>query len=164
MPYTNNNVIDLDLSVTKKKQFRINGDDSRILELNTSDMGIIARVADFYPKMKELQEKASNLMAGVNTEDLESDDLDVSLKAFSTISEKLKEIDRQMREMLDNMFDAPVSEICAPDGSMYDPFNGSFRFEHIMNLLMDQYESNLQAEYAKMEKQMSKYTSKYKKG
>ena len=33
------NIIDLDLSVTAKKRVRINGDQNRILRINPSDMG-----------------------------------------------------------------------------------------------------------------------------
>lgn len=163
-PTPNNNIIDLDLSVTSKKQFRINGDDDRILELNTSDMGIIARVTDFYPKLKELQNRATDLMSGIDEEALESEDLDTSIPVLATVAERLKAIDQEMRDMIDQVFDAPVSEICAPDGSMYDPFNGNFRFEYIINLLMSQYEGNLNAEYKKVQAQMAKHTGKYKKG
>jgi hypothetical protein len=59
------------------------------------------------------------------------------------------------------MFDAPVSAAAAPSGSMYDPFNGSFRYEHIITAVMKQYEDNLQSEFSKMEKQLKKHTDKY---
>ena len=156
-------IIDIDLSVTQKKRFRINKDDSRMLELNVSDMNILTRMADAYPKLKELQEKATKISDGVELDDPESEEFGNEMK---TVSERLKAVDKDMRDLVDFIFDANVSELTAPDGSMYDPFNGSPRYQHIITILMSQYENNLDTEYKKMmdmEKQMSKHTNKYAK-
>lgn len=147
MAKRNTNVIDIDLSVTKKKQFRIDGDDSRIIELNTSDMLIIERLNEVYPKLESLS---------VKTTELNSDDIDGGIKA-------LKDIDKEMRELLDYVFDSPISSICAPDGSMYDLFNGEFRFEHIITVLLNLYEENIAKEFNNMEKRINKHTAKYTK-
>lgn len=157
-------IIDLDLSVTKKKKFRFDKDNSRIIELNTSDMNILARMSEVYPKLKEQQEKAAKLMEGIELTDNE-DVLDSEVsKDMVTIAERLKAIDTDMRELIDFMFNAPVSAVAAPDGSMYDPYEGSFRFEYIITLLIKQYENNLQSEFSKMSRQMEKHTAKYTKG
>lgn len=153
-------IIDLDLSVTKKKKFRFNKDNNRILELNVSDMNILARVTEAYPKLLALQEKAAKLMDGVTLDD-ESEGVTDGLK---TMAERLSDIDKEMRDLIDYMFNSNVSEVAAPDGSMYDPFEGSFRFEYIIALLVKQYENNLQAEFKKMEQQLDKHTAKYTKG
>lgn len=152
----NNEIIDLDLSVTKKKRFRFDKDDERIVEVNTSDMNLMQRVNVAYPKLQALQDKASNLTEGVNIES-ESTALD----GIATMAERLSAVDAEMRELLDYMFDAPVSHAAAPSGSMYDPFNGSFRYEHIIAIMMKQYEDNLQSEFKKMERQMKAHTDKY---
>ena len=157
---TVNDIIDLDLQVTRKKRFRFNKDDNRILELNTSDMNIVARISEAYPKLNALQEKASKLMEGLNPDE-NKDDPEALIQDVATMATRLKEVDTEMRQLLDYMFDSNVSEITAPDGSMYDPFNGSFRFEYIITLLMKQYEENLQSEFGKMEKQLKKHTAKY---
>lgn len=155
----NNNIIDLDLSITQKKKFRFGKDDNRIVEVNTSDMNLMQRVSVAYPKLQELQVKASKLTEGIDVSD---DDIAAStLNSLSTMAERLSAVDTEMRELLDYMFDAPVSAAAAPDGSMYDPFNGSFRYEHIIAVMMKQYEDNLQSEFNKMEKQLKKHTDKY---
>lgn len=154
----NNDIIDLDLSVTKKKRFRFDKDDSRVVEVNTSDMNLMQRIDTAYPKLQELQGKAARLTEGLDTEDgVEAD----ALHSLSTMAERLSVVDKEMRELLDYMFDAPVSAAAAPDGSMYDPFNGSFRYEHIIAVMMKQYEDNIQSEFSKMEKQLKKHTDKY---
>ena len=153
----NNEIIDLDLSVTKKKKFRFDHDDTRIIELNTSDMGIIGRISEAYPKLTALQDKASKMMEGLHDDDAYLED-DLKL-----IGARLSEVDNEMRQIIDEIFSADVSAKAAPDGSMYDPFDGTYRFEHIITLLMSQYEKNLQDEYAKIERQVKSHTDKYTK-
>ena len=152
-----NEIIDLDLSVTKKKKFRFDHDDTRIIELNTSDMGIIGRISEAYPKLTALQDKASKIMEGLHNDDEHLED-DLKL-----IGIRLSEVDAEMRKIIDDIFNADVSAKAAPDGSMYDPFDGTYRFEHIITLLMSQYEKNLQDEYAKIERQVKSHTEKYTK-
>lgn len=155
----NNDIIDLDLSITKKKKFRFDKDDNRIVEINTSDMNLLQRVDIAYPKLQELQEQASKLTEGLD-EDITATE-SRAIDSIAIMAERLSAIDTKMRELLDYMFDAPVSKAAAPDGSMYDPFNGSFRYEHIIAIVMKQYEDNLQSEFGKMEKQLKKHTDKY---
>jgi hypothetical protein len=153
----NNDIIDLDLSITKKKKFRFDKDDTRIVEVNTSDMNLMQRVNTAYPQLQALQEKASKLTEGLD----KGSDERTALADMAIMAERLSAVDTEMRELLDYMFDAPVSAAAAPDGSMYDPFNGSFRFEYIIAIIMKQYEENLQSEFKKMEKQLKKHTEKY---
>ena len=143
-----NNIIDIDLSVTRKKRFRIDGDDNRVIELNTSDMTILNRLDEADRQLRELANKANFELA-----DVEDENRDIVKELLAT--------DKQMREIIDYLFDAPVSDVCAPDGSMYDPFNGKYRFEHIMEALFVQYENNIAEEIKKMRKNVQKYTSKY---
>ncbi len=154
----NNDIIDLDLSITQKKKFRFDKDDNRIVEINTSDMNLMQRVNIAYPKLNALQDKASKLTEGIEIDESNSAE---TMESIGTMAERLSEVDKEMRSLIDFMFDASVSSAAAPDGSMYDPFNGSFRYEHIIALVMKQYEDNLQSEFKKMEKQLKKHTDKY---
>ena len=150
-------IVDIDLSAIKKKKFRINGDNTKILELNVSDMSILARLDEAYPKLMDLQDKVANLAE--MSDNADADDRDI----LSTTASKLKEIDGSMREILDFIFQSNVSEVCGADGSMYDPIDGTFRYEHIISTLTKLYENNLNAEFDKMKKNISKHTAKYTK-
>lgn len=147
---TTNNVIDLDLTQFRRKRIRIDGDDNRILELNTSDLNVIVRLQEVYSKLTELA-----VTAGI---DKLSTDTDEGMDELVT---KLKEIDAKMREYIDYVFNSNVSEMCAADGSMYDPFNGQFRFELIIDKLFSLYDDNFSQEFKKMQKNVQKHTSKY---
>lgn len=145
-----NNIIDIDLSVTRKKRFRIDGDDSRIIELNTSDMTILNRLDESERRLKALAESANV--------DLTGDD-----ETDGAVVTRLLATDKEMRDIIDYLFDSPVADICAPDGSMYDPFNGKYRFEHILETLFTLYEQNISDEIKKMRKNVRKHTDKYTK-
>jgi len=153
-PVSNNDIIDISLSVTRKKKFRIDGDDSRIIELNTSDINVIGRLNEAYKNLIEMANKASTILDDIDTDTQEGLDKMVSA---------LKDIDKEMRELIDFIFDSKISDICAPDGSMYDPFNGQFRFEHIIETLSGLYENNFDKEFKKMSSNVRKHTDKYVK-
>lgn len=144
----NDKIIDVDLSVTRNKRFRIDGDDDRIIELNTSDMTILNRINDADKKLRELADYAT-----FDVEDTAENQEEAIVKLINT--------DKQMREIIDYLFNSKVADICAPNGSMYDPFNGKYRFEHILETLFALYEKNINDEYKKMKKNVEKHTNKY---
>ena len=140
---TDEKVIDISLDIAQKTPFRINGNDE-ILYLNISDMGILDRFEKGYTK---LQEEVKEIIQIPDDDD--------------KMSEKMADIDKAMREQIDYIFDSNVSEICASDGTMYDPKNGVLRFEHILEVLLGLYEKNIQSEYKKMKSRIQKHTNKY---
>lgn len=149
----NTDIVDIDLSATRKKRFRIDGDNNRILELNTSDMNVVSRLTETYPKLVKMVQDAANQNA-IKTNKTDATSLEL-------IADTTDKIDKSMREAIDYIFDANVSAICAPEGTMYDPFNGTFRYEHIIEKLAKLYENNMETEYQKLSARIQKHTSKY---
>lgn len=151
-----NDIQDIDLSVFNKKKFSINGDTDRILELDVSDLNIVTRFKEQYPKLEKLAESISEL------DKLDKDSLSES-ELIDETANKLKEVDKEMRNIVDTIFDSNVSEVCVPSGSMYDPINGRFRYEHLIDTLIKLYDENLTKETKKIKANISKYTNKYSK-
>lgn len=151
-------VQDIDLRVTAKKRFRINGDNNKILYLNTSDLSISSRLSTSYNRLTKYVDEVGNVIASLpdDVDDISEDDEKV-------IDDQLSAIDEKMRQELDFIFDAPVSDICGEGGKMYDPFEGAFRFEHIIEALAKLYETNLSYEFSKMKRRINAKTSKYTK-
>lgn len=147
----------IDLSVLRKKRFLIDNDESRVLELDTSDLSIIQRLSDKYPELEKLSREVENITTGVSaSEETVKEDIQV-------MAERLTKIDKEMRACVDYIFDADVSKICAPSGSMYDPINGQLRYEHLITILMGLYEENLSKEMKKIQNRMKSHTDKYTK-
>ena len=138
-PTTDDAVVDINLSSIRKKRFRIDGDDNRILYLDTSDFSILERYEKMLPKIGDCMKTSTDDISG----------------------ETMHNIDVELRKLLDYIFDSNVSEVCAPSGYMFDLFNGEFRFEHIMQALLPLYEQNIEREYRKLRRNISKYTDKY---
>lgn len=156
---TQQDITDISLSVVRKKRFRIDGDDNRIIELNTSDLNILARLKETYPKLVALAEDAFKNLPEV---DGTAENYDfVTDEATSKLVTALTDADKKMRELIDYIFDSNVSELCAPSGSMYDPINGAFRFEHIINTLSALYETDISTEMGKVATRVKKHTDKY---
>lgn len=150
-------IIDIHIAGSKKKRFRVDGDDDKIIELNTSDLGIADRMAEAYPKLGKLAEKARNIDV---PEEFEGFDVEKTKQ----ITKPLKEIDTEMRELVDYIFDSPVCEKCADNGTMYDFFDGDIRYEIIIMSLSQLYEDNLEKEIKKVQKRVKSHTAKYTKG
>lgn len=149
-------VVDVDLGFVEKKKFRINGDYNRMLELNVSDLNIMRRIKEGYPKLLKLfdeaQEKVSNIP--------ETSD---KLEELGYFADRLTEIDAEMRKIIDFIFDTNASEVCAPSGTMYDPVGGEFRFQRIIDKLTNLYSTGLNAEFKQFKTNVEKKTSKYTK-
>lgn len=144
----------IDLSAFNKKKFSINGDADKIIELDPSDLNIIQRLNTNYKKLQKLATKAQNQMASLNSN---QDDETYMQNA----SDMLAEIDNEMRECVNAIFDYDVCSVCVPTGSMYDPVNGSFKFEYLVTTLLNLYEDNLTKEAHKIQAKVSKHTDKY---
>lgn len=151
----NNNVIDIDLSALRKKRIRIDGDDNKIIEINVSDMGVINRLQEAYDRLISLA-NTYNLQEEESNAEADDDDFDVE----KTV-ETLRILDKEMRELVDFVFQANVSEVCASDGTMADPVNGQFRFEYIIEKFLAVYDKNFTEEFKKMSKNVKKRTNKY---
>lgn len=150
------NFIDVDLTPIKRRKIRINGDSNRVLELNTTDIGLVSRLSELYPKLEELQKQFNDLEVKFD------EDGDITDESFMAVGKAVKEIDSKMREYVDEIFDSNVSELCAPDGNMFDPINGSYRFEYIIEALANVYSDEVQKNIEKRKELVRKHTTKYK--
>lgn len=156
MALIENEIQDLSIPEIEKKKFRINGDNDAILEINPSDVNIIPRLNEGYKKLDSLAKKVTEL-------DLGSGEEETTEEQMENISKQLKEIDKDMREQLDYIFDANVSEVCAKNASMYEPINGKFRWEHIIDAIGTLYGNAFKSEFDAISKRVEKHTSKYTK-
>lgn len=139
-------IIDINLEGIKRKRFRINGDPNAIIELNLSDLGIMERLNVGLDKLATEMSNISNI-----PDDAEDE----------TFQTKLKEADARMREYVDYIFDYPVSAVCAKYGTMYDPQDGQFKYEIIIDGLTKLYADNLNSEFKKIQTRIKKHTDKY---
>ena len=149
-------ITDVSLGFVEKRKFRIEGDNKRILELNVSDLNIVARLKIGYPKLNELFADAQKKIAEI-PEDLKGVEL------LDDVADKLTAIDKDMRETIDFIFDTNASEVCAPSGNMYDPVGGQLRYMKVLDTLTGLYTNGLHAEFDKLKNRVERRASKYTK-
>jgi len=147
------NIIDIDIDGIKKQKFRINGRPNAIIELDTTDLNVITRLKKAYPKLNKLANEATQRIDVDSEKSVE--------EQLNEMAEVLEDIDKQMREFVDYIFDSNVSEVCVPSGSMYSPHGGKFTYEHITETLGQLYANHLDLEAKKMSKRLREHTDKY---
>ena len=142
-------VVDIQLSIDNRKQFRINGDDKRIIELDISDFGILNRLRESYPRLQEL---------GIKGFEFDEDDENIKLGEFM---DSLNAINDEMISIIDYIFDSKVAKVCADSKPLYNMVAGKFIFEIILDVLFNLYSDNIRAEFGQMSQRMKSHTNKY---
>ena len=144
--------IELNLSETRKKRIRIDGDDNRIIELNTADMDLVKRLDRLSSRMEELSKKVVEVKYDENLEEKD---------ASAELEKMIGVLDTEMRDIIDDLFQSPVSAVCAQDGTMWDMFNGRYRYEIIIERLIGLYADNIEKETKKTMERIKRHTDKY---
>ena len=160
-PINDPEIKDIDLGYVERQKFRIGGDYNRILELNVSDMNIYSRFTQAYPKLQEFAKEAQKKVESIPADKVESEDVD--LDSLDKIGVFLTDIDTEMRKLIDFIFDTNASEVCAPSGNMFDPVEGRFRYDRIIDVLSNLYTTGFNEQIKKFENKVSKHTDKYTK-
>lgn len=146
------------ISLSNKKTFSIDGDLTRTIQLDTSDMNILVRMEEVYPEIERLAVEAADKIVSTKKTDKEDGEESVEISSLVTV---LKEIDNKMREKLNYIFASDVADACEPKGNMYDVVGGEFRFEHIIGVLSRLYANDITSEFKKMQTRVKKHTEKY---
>lgn len=157
-PNNQDELVDISLESSRRKRFRIDKDDNRILELDTTDLSIIDR---FQKKYTEMIELIDNAFKNVSADTMQTEDGEFNTSYIDSIIGSISDVNMKMRQIIDQIFNSNVSEICAPYGSMLDPINGKFRFEHIFDTLIPLYENDITTEMDKINARVQKHTGKY---
>jgi len=146
------NYTDIQLDIGSKEQFRINGDDSRIIELDVRDLGILTRLQESYPRLEELGIKG-----------FEADDAtgEIDDETFNNMVTALNSINKEMCDIINYVFDSDIAETCSNGKPLYSMRSGQFIFEIILDALFGLYSENIQVEFNQMSERMRARTQKY---
>ena len=147
----------LKFGIPKRKKFSIDGDESRFIELDTGDTGIVTRWAEIEPWFADVSKR----LEAFNTDELDpTKDVDKSKEIIA----EMATLDKEMREKMCYLFD---SDVCTPivgeRGSLLRPVNGDPIFYTILETLIPLYEADIKIEAAKSQKRVAKHTAKYAK-
>lgn len=148
----------LKLGLPKKKEYAIDGDETRVIALDTSDVGIIARWHTFQAWANAANARVNEL---VKVDALETDEAkDEAVNAFTA---EFAALDAEMREHINLLFDADVCTAIVGNGSVLRPVNGVALWEQIVDAIVPLYEKDILKEVEKSRARMEKHTKKYSK-
>lgn len=88
---------------------------------------------------------------------------DAGNNAFIDFYHKAQEADREIRGVIDELFDAPVCDTLFPNYSMFAIGNGAPVWANLLTAIVEQMDSGLDAEKKKAQERIKKYSAKYKK-
>ena len=156
-------ILNLDLSATKGTIIQVNGDPNARITLNLADFGIYNRLKDgleqLYDLFIELKEKMGDVAESDAPENPDEGSDEDAIKFINV----MQDMDKKMRNIVDYIFSSPVSEVCAPDGYMFDVFEGQLRFEYIINAITKLYESNINKEFYNLKSRINNKLPQYAK-
>ena len=138
--------ISIDTNVKSIEIIR-NGEHVGDVTFSLSDPALLARLRTVATKAKELEQNSK--LGSI-------EDIDAAL-------DEAERIDKEIRDLLDWAFAAPVSEIVFGDSFSFTTSGGVTAIEQFLNGVMPFVEESFKAETEAAKKRQSKYLEKYRK-
>lgn len=128
----------------------INNDPNKVIELNLGDMNVLTRYKNSEVKIQNIANSFSTMNNNVADEDV-----------INNTAKLVSDLDTQLREIVNYIFDYDVCTVLAGNGSMVDICNGELRFVKILNALLVLYGKNLTDTTSKVAPDVEQAVSKY---
>lgn len=158
-----NNVFagNLDLGFTNKKKFTVGGDPNRVIEFDPSDVGVANRLARSLKKLQGLADDWEALNKANDGIANSEEDGDI-IKSSEEFSERYDKLEKEVRDIIDEVFDSKIADTLLENTSVFSPVNGKFKYEHVIEAMLKCYEQQIQDEAPKFRaRNMGKYSGKY---
>ena len=140
-----------------KKKYAIDGEKNRILEIDLQDISITSRIKPAMEKTERVQSNWDGLR------DLDPDNLTEDEAA--QLEAAYEKAEAEMREAIDYLFNANVSEVMLKDTSAFTPVNGRLKYDILVSALSEKYGDTIKREMGKfnvgkVNKRVQKYIGK----
>ena len=129
-------------------ELTINNDESRVIRIDLSDVGIIERLNESYKKIDEFQK--TNKDIEINSDGTPTDGLAQS-------AEILKKFKDLINEQIDYILDAKVSHIVFGNKNPLSTVKGVYLWERFLNGLKPYIDKVAEREQKESKKRLSKY-------
>ena len=84
------------------------------------------------------------------------------LKIQKIFQQSFDKLEKDVRELIDYVFDAEIADALLGNSSSFSPVNGYFKYEHIITAMLNCFEQNVKDEAPKFNKRnVQKHTNKY---
>lgn len=134
------------------KEFTINGDKSRVIRFNPSDINLLDRLDQAEKTITEAQDKLEeDIKLDANGEPERREDI-----------EFIRKVNKLIKEQTDFIFDAEVSDVVFGNQSPMSSVKGRPFFERFFDVIKPVLEKEITKEREASAKRMSKYTDQVK--
>lgn len=157
----------INLNISTRKKFTIDGDATRVIELDIHDLALVTRLSDSLQRMDALTaewEKLGNMVGNSTVDDVEDDTaVDVIIKESKDFSDQFNLIETEMRNIIEFIFDCDgMCKTILGNSSVFSPVNGKYKYEQIIDVLTGLYEDSIEKEAKKINaRKVEAKTSKY---
>ena len=129
------------------KEYLINGDESRVIRVDTADYGILTRTSKANDAI-QARMKSTDIEIGTDGRALTDDDTAIA---------EVEALEAFIREQVDFIFDAPVSDIAFGNKNALSTRKGVTLYERFINALMPIIEKDLEAENKASQARVDRY-------
>lgn len=124
----------------------INGNESKIIEINPTDFGMVSRYQKMQDKLEELTQKYS---------DIAENDTETGMKI-------LEQLDAEVRKIVDFIVGSEISDTVFGSVNCLSFAGGATIFENFLEAYSNYLEPAIKAEFEKSQEKISKYTKQVK--
>ena len=121
------------------------------VSFNPTDMAFTERLTKAFEELEALQEKARDLVAGIDGDDPRP------------LFQDLRAIDAEMRQAVDRLFEQEVSDALFQGVRLYAASEGLPVWNNLLLALVDEIDAAYKREKKAMDERIKKYTERYEK-
>ena len=143
----------LNIGITSKARFTVDGDINKVIEFDPSDVYVVNRLSESMSKLSEITEKWISLMASTSNQIANFDNVDDAMKSTKDFSACFKAYEKEMRDTINYIFDGDIADTLLGNASSFSPINGKFKYEHLIEKMLDCYDMNIKSEVPQFNRQ-----------
>lgn len=130
------------------QEFKINGDENKILRINTADLQILNRAKKAETELKEIANECININQNMSND--ESIDL-------------LDKYDKKVKKTIDYIFNTNASQVVFGEMNCLSICDGQPVFKNFLDEILPVITTDIESETKKSQANINKYTSQVKK-
>lgn len=136
------------------KEFKINGDENRIVRFNPADFSILERINEVYKRLEN---------APILKENIRIKNDGSALESLSECAETVKKANDYIKECIDYLFASKVSDVVFGNQSPLSSVKGIPFYERFLSAVIPVIKNEIEKENESSRKRIDKYTKAVEK-
>lgn len=134
------------------KEYTINGDETKVVRFNPSDINIIDRIGKALEQIEQIAEEMRTSDISLNPDGTATGD------GVAAAGEMVSAFDRRIREQIDFVLGSPVCATALGEQSCLSMVGGKPLYERLLDAVLPIIQKDVESERAASQKRVKKYT------